>query len=70
MDYKKIKNLMKISIQEISSESGITTTMVHGYLTSIKEVKIERVIKIEGAIESIARQRIEECLKLMEGRDE
>ncbi len=70
MKYKKLKEALKITIQEISSESGVNTAIVHGYLSVGKGVKVERVAKIEKAIVTVARERIEIGLKLLEGNDE
>ena len=65
MKHNRIKEIMKISIVEISAESGLSTTMTHGYLTGIKGLSAERALKTESAIEVCARQRISEVNELL-----
>ena len=65
--HKQIKEIMKISISEISEESGLSTTMTHGYLQRYQSLSAERVLKTEIAIEAIARKRINKVNYLLGG---
>ena len=64
--HQKLKEVMKITIADISYESGESTTMVHDYLNSGKIAKAERVANIETGIINVAQKRIENASKILE----
>ena len=58
MNLERLKEVAKITLQEISVESGVGTSTCHNYFSNITTINSNHCVLIENAVVAIARKRI------------